>query len=49
MRSLVRGQLTNEIRIFNYRLSRARWVIENTFGIMVARVTNFKNNHKGQY
>lgn len=36
MRPYSRITLNNERRIFNYRLSRARRVIESTFGIMVS-------------
>ena len=42
LKPVCQKQLTNERRVFNYRLSRVRSVIKNTFGIMTSRFRVFR-------
>lgn len=46
MKPYNRSCLTNEKRIFNYRLSRARRIVENAFGILTSRFKVFQKNIK---
>lgn len=42
MKTYSQHDLTNKRRIFNYRLSRARRVVENVFGILASRFGVFQ-------
>lgn len=46
MKPYNRAVLTDEKRIFNYRLSRVHRIVENTFGILTSRFKIFQKNIK---
>lgn len=46
MKPYNRSDLTDEKRVFNYRLSRARRIVENAFGILTSRFKIFQKNIK---
>jgi len=46
MKPYNRAVLTDEKRIFNCRLSRARRIVENAFGILTSRLKIFEKNIK---
>lgn len=48
MKPYNRAHLTDEKRIFNYRLSRARRIVENAFGILTKRFKIFQKQIKFQ-
>lgn len=43
MKPFARKQLTNSKRIYNYRQSRARRIVECAFGILTKRFNIFEN------
>ncbi len=45
MKPFARRGLSREQRVFNYRLSRARRIVENTFGIFANRFSFFFNHN----
>lgn len=49
MKPYSKENLTDVEKIFNYRLSRARRVVENLFGIFVAKFRLFRNSLKGDF
>ena len=49
MHPFVGKQLTDEMRkVFNYRLSRAQRIVENTFGILVSRLRMLQKPIEGE-